>query len=137
MLEVLTHESIKELLLNAINKGDKSIIDDLVPFFDAYKKLFSQLIINEIVELYSKSEFAEKVAEYQKLVSEKPDITEEDLLYIREIISNSMDKPLELERDDKKNLKIKLQGQDFLGINREDLPVSAGEQNFLSLTFEF
>lgn len=129
--------SIKELLLKAINKGDKSIIDNLIPVFDAYKKLYSQLIINDIVELYSKSEFAEKVTEYQQLVAEKPDITEEDLLYIREIISNSMDKPLELERDDKKNLKIKLQGQDFLGVKRDDLPLSAGEQNFLSLTFEF
>jgi len=128
---------IKELLLEAINKGDKSIIDNLLPVFDSYKKLYCQLIINEVAELYSKSEFAEKVAEYQKLVDEKPEITEEDLLYIREIISNSMDKPLELERDDKKNLKIKLQGQDFLGINRENLPLSAGEQNFLSLTFEF
>jgi ABC-type Mn2+/Zn2+ transport system ATPase subunit len=128
---------IKELLLEAINKGDKSIIDNLLPVFNSYKKLYSQLIINDVAELYSKSEFAEKIAEYQKLVDEKPEITEEDLLYIREIISNSMDKPLELERDDKKNLKIKLQGQDFLGINRDSLPLSAGEQNFLSLTFEF
>lgn len=33
--------------------------------------------------------------------------------------------------------KIVLENKDFLGINREELPLSSGEQNFLSLTFEF
>ena len=52
-------------------------------------------------------------------------------------ISNSMNKTLALERDEQKNLKIRLANQDFLGKSREELPLSTGEQNFLSLTFEF
>ena len=32
------------------------------------------------------------ILEYEKLISEKPDITEEDFIYIEEILSNSMDK---------------------------------------------
>ena len=75
--------------------------------------------------------------EYLKLLDEKPEITEEDMLYIEEIISNSMSKKLTLERDEKKNLRIYLSSQEFLGKSREELPLSTGEQNFLSLTFEF
>src|SRR5665648_619207 len=64
-------------------------------------------------------------------------ITKEDMLYIEEIISNSMSKKLSLERDDKKNLRITLSNTEFLGKTRDELPLSTGEQNFLSLTFEF
>ena len=59
------------------------------------------------------------------------------MLYIEEIISNSMSKTLTLERDDKKNLRITLSNSEFLGKVRDELPLSTGEQNFLSLTFEF
>lgn len=48
-----------------------------------------------------------------------------------------MSKKLQIIRDDKKNIKIVLENKAFLGINREELPLSSGEQNFLSLTFEF
>lgn len=125
---------IKPLLLEAIDKGDKANINILIAEFDAYKKLHSKLVLNDLLETFSKSELPSKVAEYQALVDEKPEIT---MLYIQEIISNSMSKPLVLERDESKNLKIKLQGQEFLGKNRDELPLSTGEQNFLSLTFEF
>lgn len=48
-----------------------------------------------------------------------------------------MSKTLTLERDDKKNLRITLSNSEFLGKVRDELPLSTGEQNFLSLTFEF
>src|SRR5699024_8034876 len=60
-----------------------------------------------------------------------------DMLYIEEIISTSMNKKLVLERGQHKNLKITLSNQEFLGKERDQLPLSTGEQNFLSLTFEF
>jgi ABC-type lipoprotein export system ATPase subunit len=128
---------IKTLLLEAIDKGDKANINTLIAEFDAYKKLYSQLVYHDLQEVFSKSELLNNVAEYQALIDKKPEITEEDMLYIQEIISNSMSKPLVLERDEKKNLKIKLQGHEFLGKTRDELPLSTGEQNFLSLTFEF
>lgn len=49
-----------------------------------------------------------------------------------------MDKELRIERDeDSKNLLIKLSNEEFLGKDRKELPLSTGEQNFLSLCFEF
>lgn len=48
-----------------------------------------------------------------------------------------MSKPLTIERDENSRLRIYLSNQEFLGKAREELPLSTGEQNFLSLTFEF
>lgn len=75
--------------------------------------------------------------EYQRIITERPDIADEDYLYIQEIISNSMSKPLTIERDENRRLRISLSNQEFLGKTRDELPLSTGEQNFLSLTFEF
>ncbi len=75
--------------------------------------------------------------EYQRIIAERPDIADEDYLYIQEIISNSMSKPLTIERDENRRLRISLSNQEFLGKTRDELPLSTGEQNFLSLTFEF
>ncbi len=54
-------------------------------------------------------ELRDKYTEYEKLISEKPDITEEDFIYIEEILSNSMDKKIAVVRDSNKNLKILLE----------------------------
>lgn len=105
--------------------------------FAVYKKLYGDLIENEIIDIVKGNDLIAHYAEYQRVISEKPNITDEDYLYIQEIISNSMSKPLTVERDENKRLRIYLSNQEFLGKTRDELPLSAGEQNFLSLTFEF
>ncbi|HCC53226.1 MAG TPA: hypothetical protein DEQ30_15270 [Porphyromonadaceae bacterium] len=129
--------NIKEVLLEAISVGNKNVIDALTKEIDTIKNIYKQLVLNDLAGIFSKSELPDKFNEYQLLIQEKPEITEEDMLYIEEIISNSMNKKLSLERDDRKNLKITLSNNDFLGKSRNELPLSTGEQNFLSLTFEF
>lgn len=128
---------IKTELLDAIRDGDKSKIDDLIADFSVIKQIFSQQITNELASMFKESDLPGQISEYHKLIAEKPEITDEDMLYIEEIISNSMSKKLSLERDDKKNLRITLSNSEFLGKSRDELPLSTGEQNFLSLTFEF
>ena len=129
--------NIKTLLLEAVSNGDKSKIDALVADFTAIKKIFERQVMNELATVFVGSDLPSKMEEYQKLLDEKPEITEEDMLYIEEIISNSMSKKLSLQRDEKKNLRITLSDSEFLGKARYELPLSTGEQNFLSLTFEF
>ena len=48
-----------------------------------------------------------------------------------------MDKELDIVRDGNRNIRILLSKQEFINVEREALPLSAGEQNFLSLMFEF
>ena len=129
--------NIKTMLLEAISNGEKSNIDSLIADFKTIKDYFNRLVLNELATVFVGSDLPEKMNEYQALLAEKPEITEEDMLYIEEIISNSMSKKLSLERDDKKNLRITLSNTEFLGKTRDELPLSTGEQNFLSLTFEF
>ena len=128
---------IRDNVLRALEDGDftsikvlQSDINQYIAFFNA--KLSSLLKNdNDICEL------RDKYTEYEKLISEKPDITEEDFIYIEEILSNSMDKKIAVVRDSNKNLKILLEEKEFLGLDRGELPLSTGEQNFLSLCFEF
>lgn len=129
--------NIKTLLLEAVSNGDKSKVDLLVADIATIKKMFERQVMNELATVFVGSDLPSKMEEYQKLLMERTVITEEDMLYIEEIISNSMSKKLTLERDDKKNLRITLSNSEFLGKSRDELPLSTGEQNFLSLTFEF
>lgn len=129
--------NIKTLLIEAVSTGDKRKIDTLITDFTAIKKIFERQVMNELATVFVGSDLPAKMEEYQKLLDEKPEITEEDMLYIEEIINNSMNKKLSLQRDEKKNLRITLSDSEFLGKARDELPLSAGEQNFLSLTFEF
>lgn len=128
---------IKTQLVDAISNGNNATIIALLEEAASYKTLFSLLILNDLAALYVESELPAQVAEYQVLIAEKPEITQEDELYIQEIISNNMSKSLTLERDENKNLKILLSDKEVLGKERKELPLSTGEQNFLSLTFEF
>lgn len=129
--------NIKALLLEAVSNGDRRKIDALVTDFNSIKRIFERQVMNELATVFVGSDLPAKMEEYQKLLDEKPEITEEDMLYIEEIISNSMSKKLSLQRDEKKNLIITLSDKEFLGKARDELPLSTGEQNFLSLTFEF
>lgn len=129
--------TIKECLLNAVSSGNTAVIADLVTELAEYKVLYSKLLENEIVNIVEGSQLVAHHAEYQRIIAERPDISDEDYLYIQEIISNSMSKPLTIERDQNGRLRICLSNQEFLGKNRDELPLSTGEQNFLSLTFEF
>lgn len=128
---------IKDCLLNAIADGNTDAISSLCCQLNAYKVLYSNLLENGILEIVGESELIAHHSEYQRIVAERPDIADEDYLYIQEIISNSMSKPLTIERDTDKRLRIYLSNQEFLGKTRDQLPLSTGEQNFLSLTFEF
>ncbi|MEG0577571.1 MAG: hypothetical protein RR500_06890 [Bacilli bacterium] len=128
---------IKDTMLEAIETGNLSDVLLLKKSIKEYKNIFASKAITELVKLYKTSDIKIKNEEYQKMINQKPDITEEDFLYIEQIINNNMSKKLQIIRDDKKNIKIVLEDKDFLGIKREELPLSSGEQNFLSLTFEF
>ena len=128
---------IKDGLLRTIASGNTDILLELHKELASYKELYSRLLENKIVDIVKANSLLANHAEYQQIISDRPDIADEDYLYIQEIISNSMNKPLTVDRDENKSLRIYLSHQEFLGKTRNELPLSSGEQNFLSLTFEF
>ena len=128
---------IKECLLNAIESGNAQAISDLCTNLSVYKVIYSLLLENEIVDIVNSCDLISDYREYQRIIAESPEINDEDYLYIQEIISNSMSKPLTIARDENRRIRIYLSHQEFIGKSRDELPLSTGEQNFLSLTFEF
>lgn len=130
--------NIKKILLSAIETGDLEWIKQLQAEIDRYKNIYACCVIQDLVKIYKNSNLKAKYDEYQKIINEKPEISDEDIIYIESIISGSMSKKLEIGRDkNTKNLRIVLDGSEFIGVERDKLPLSTGEQNFLSLTFEF
>ena len=64
------------------------------------------------------------------------ELTEEDEILLKNIIENCLNKEVKIERDSNKNIIFKLNDTDVIGKSRQDLPLSTGEQNFISLYFE-
>lgn len=85
---------IKDVMLGAIETGNLSDILLLKKSIKEYKNIFANKAIKELVQLYKASDIKIKNEEYQKMINQKPDITEEDFLYIEQIISNNMSKKL-------------------------------------------
>lgn len=129
--------NIKGRLMSALDSGDITRIVDLQTEFSDYSNLYNKRFIELLNSLLASGTLASDLAEYNKLLLERPSISDEDMMYVEEIISNSMDKELRIERDSNNTIRIRLSNNDFLGKTRDDLPLSTGEQNFLSLTFEF
>ena len=102
-----------------------------------YKRVIALVLQNAIIDAFNHEEIEPVYREYYELINTTPDISEEDFLYIKEIVYNSMNKSLTVVRDESRRLRIRLSNEDFLGLSRDELPLSTGEQNFLSLTFEF
>lgn len=128
---------IKDRLLQAIETGTLEEVQVLKDEIKLYRQFYAKKAMYDMIQIYNESDIKRVNDEYKKMISEKPEIDEEDFLYIEQIISNSMNKKLQLIRDDNKNIKIVLDSEDFIGVERNGLPLSTGEQNFLSLTFEF
>jgi ABC-type lipoprotein export system ATPase subunit len=129
--------SIKEILLEVLSSGNATALILLKNAFAETKLLFEKLLLQKVSKIINSSDFLEKLKEYEDLLQKKVEIEEEDLLYIKLIINNCMDKQVELVRNEDKNIVVALEQIALLGKEREDLPLSAGEQNFISLTFEF
>ena len=129
--------NLRARLLQTIEDGDITIVTDILAEIAIYKHIFASVLQNAIIDAYEQGDITATFREYHELISTTPDISQEDYLYIQEIVSNSMSKRLSVERDENRRLRIRLSNQEFLGLPRDELPLSTGEQNFLSLTFEF
>ena len=110
--------------MTAIETGELEGVYNLKEDIQKYREIFVKKVINELLEILNRSNIKDKNEEYKKLINEKPEINDEDFLYIEKIINNSMLKKIRVDRDDKKNIQIFIEGKEFLGIDREELPLS-------------
>lgn len=127
---------IKSKLINTMKQGNKEILFELKEEFQRYNAVLNQRINNLFANKLLEDALIYKIEEYYEMIKIKPEISDEDIIYIKEIISNSIGKQVSLERDINNNLKLMLDNNEFIEREREELRLSTGEQNFISLTFE-
>lgn len=130
---------IREKITEVVNNGDKKLLEKLIDKIKFYLKMINNEINNLFITELKKTNLKSDIEEYKKLIKSKPKLSDEDILFIEKIINDHIEKKLEVKRDeqDNKNLKIVIDDEEFLEKDRRDLPLSTGEQNFISLSFEF
>jgi len=127
---------IKIKLLEAINKDDYQIIESLKVDIQKYIEIFNDSIMNFFANCLNTSQLLNNHNEYEQLKKEKLEFSDDDALFIEKFINDCLSQKVELKRDDDKNLVLLLGNKEFLNKRRDELYLSTGEQNFISLAFE-
>ena len=129
---------IRKIVLDFIESGNRENIEQLRLDLEQYIDSVVKSMIYLLKESFEQADILASYSELKELQQNIPEIDEEELLLIKEIVSNNIDKDISIKRvEDGKNFKLLLAGKDFLGVDRDKLQLSTGEQNFISLSFEF
>jgi len=128
--------NIKSKMKSALMSGDFNEIHDIMNSLKLYEIVYDALITNLFIKCVNESGLIEIFEEYQKIILEKPEFEDEDVMFIENFLNESLDRKICLARDENKNLKLLLGDKEFLNLDRKNLQLSNGEQNFLSLSFE-
>lgn len=123
LTEILTSGNIEQL-----QSIKKSLIE--------YQNNLEIQITNSLLSLWKELKIEETFNEYDQLIKKKLSLESEDEMIIENMIIDTLDRKVNLERDAENNIIIKLGDVQLIDNPREDLPLSTGEQNFISLTFE-
>ena len=128
---------IKETVIDVMKTGEKELLENLLNEIDFYSDIYNKLINNLFAKDLIEESIIQKVREYYEMAKKEPEFSDEDILYIQEFINNNIqNKEITIKRDEKHTMKLLLNNDDFIGVEREKLNLSTGEQNFISLTFE-
>jgi len=128
--------NIRETFLLAIKDGNKTPLQDLQVKIRDYLKILSTEIFNLFATCTNESDILKLTEEYQAILGSKPEILEEDLVFIEQIVNDNIERTIKIDRDVNNNLKIYIGDKELLGTERNDLLLSTGEQNFIPLSFE-
>lgn len=128
---------IKATLMTAIEQGNKDLISELQDSIKEYLTIFDKNISNLFEFCLDGSELPQKQAQYKMMLETRLEISDADALFIEKIVSENIGKPITLRRDQDNNIKLLMGESEFINKDRNDLHLSTGEQNFISLTFEF
>lgn len=127
---------IRRHVMESSVSGSLAPIGDLIEKIQHCFSVISKKINNLFSSCLDNSYLVDQFIEYEALTKEKPELTEEDVLFIREFVNDCIEKDIYLERDMEGNLKLLLGGETFLDKERSKLGLSNGEQNFISIAFE-
>ncbi len=128
--------NIKAILLEAIKTGNKTVVYDLQKDIRKYFEVFNNEINKLFSQCCSQGDIIAKIKEYKAILQNKPIMDGEDIRLIQDIVNENIDKKIELQRDENNNLKLFIGDTELINCGRDELHLSSGEQNFISLAFE-
>lgn len=129
---------IKKNVLNFISLGNYEPVcltkEDII----SYLNEIVDEMVNKLFERFSRTNMYSLWDEYSRILETQPTLDNEELLYIEKIISENIGRDIRITRDDENdhNFKLMLGDQELLGLERSEMHLSTGEQNFISLAFE-
>lgn len=128
---------IKSIVLAFLESGEIESMQSLQSEINSYIDSIVNEMIIKLLDVFSSTSMYVWWDEYAQLLRSQPELDSEELLYIQEIISENIGRNIRLIRDDENdhNFKLMLDDQELLGLDRNDMHLSTGEQNFISLTF--
>lgn len=146
MNEVANHESlnksdpfgIKKIVMDFIAGQGSEKLDELKDELELYVKNVCLSMIQELVSRLKATNVIDDFEELEKLQQTKPELDSDDLIYIQDVISENIDRDIRIDRDAEHGniFKLMLGDSPLLNVKREDMLLSTGEQNFISLAFE-
>lgn len=136
-LEVSDPFDIKRILLGFIAGNAPTELRELQSDLLFYINAIGDEMINVLFHCFDGTRLFQDHDEYNALVEQQPELDSEELLFIEDVINENIGKDITIERDtESKNYKLKLGGKDLIGTSRDEMELSSGEQNFISLAFE-
>lgn len=115
----------------------KQILFVIQNILEKQKKLIKFIIYRLHEKLIKLQNSFDDCRQYFELLKNKVEISDDDINLIQKIFNQNLHKNFSIRRDaNNHKLVLFIDEVDFLGKSRESLPLSAGEQNFLSLVFE-
>ena len=129
---------IKRIVIDFIAGGDSTEICELKTFLSQYVNNVISKMLLDLVTCFDGTSMLQDFDELSRLQEVDPKLDSDDLLYIQNVISENIDRDIKIERDDEndRNFKLMLGDAPLLNVEREDMHLSTGEQNFISLAFE-
>ena len=129
--------NIKRIISDFIANGETTDLLQLRMDLTTYVQGIGDEMIDILFRCFGETDLIHDFDEYTQLTKKQPELDSEELLFIEDIINESIGKDITIERDpESKNYKLKLGEKNLIGTDREAMELSSGEQNFISLAFE-
>ena len=128
--------NIKDIFSNSFELGDSTKVEELITEMKEIILQIENEIIKKYIQLVNDTELEKDYSEYNKIIEEKIELSEDDEMLLKDIVENCINKKVNLTRDDNKNIIFTIEDNNFIGKSRQELPLSTGEQNFISLYFD-
>lgn len=128
--------NIKDTFNNSFELGDSTKVEELITEMKEIILQIENEIIKRYIQLVKDTELEKDYSEYNKIIEKKIELSEDDEMLLKDIVENCINKKVKLTRDDNKNIIFTIEDNNFIGKSRQELPLSTGEQNFISLYFD-